>query len=103
VAGHWSTADGQLPVLLLDPGLEEEIISTVAPETSGVGGGQRQLAASARPATPIVRRLGRFCEIAYRFRILLGPARASLPQSGPFFRPAMAGTGVAAPGGGCGQ
>ena len=27
--------DGQLPVLLLDPGLEEEIIATVAPETSG--------------------------------------------------------------------
>ena len=45
-------ADGQLPVLLLDPALEEEIISTVSPET-----GQRLLAAAATPGTPLVRRL----------------------------------------------
>jgi flagellar biosynthesis protein FlhA len=45
-------ADGQLPVLLLDPELEEEIIATVSPET-----GQRLLAAAAAPATPLVRRL----------------------------------------------
>jgi flagellar biosynthesis protein FlhA len=44
--------DGQLPVLLLDPALEEEILNTLAPET-----GQRLLAASAPPGTPIVRRL----------------------------------------------
>ncbi len=63
--------DGQLPVLLLDPELEEEIISTVAPETSGVGGGQRQLAANARPATPVVRRL------ADSVRSLIGSASSS--------------------------
>ncbi|MGA8727268.1 MAG: flagellar biosynthesis protein FlhA [Terracidiphilus sp.] len=44
--------DGQLPVLLLDPALEEEIISTLAPET-----GQRLLSALGTPGTPIVRRL----------------------------------------------
>jgi flagellar biosynthesis protein FlhA len=44
--------DGQLPVLLLDPALEEEIHSTVSPET-----GHRMLAASAAPGTPLVRRL----------------------------------------------
>jgi flagellar biosynthesis protein FlhA len=43
--------DGQLPVLLLDPALEEEILSTVSPETS-----QRLLTAAA-PGTPLVRRL----------------------------------------------
>jgi flagellar biosynthesis protein FlhA len=64
--------DGQLPVLLLDPGLEEEIISTVAPETAAAGG-QRQLAASARPATPVVRRL------ADSVRSLIGSASSSAP------------------------
>jgi flagellar biosynthesis protein FlhA len=44
--------DGQLPVLLLDPALEEEILSTLAPET-----GQRLLSAAAAPGTPVVRRL----------------------------------------------
>jgi flagellar biosynthesis protein FlhA len=44
--------DGQLPVLLLDPALEEEILATLAPE-----GGQRLLGASAVPAVPLVRRL----------------------------------------------
>ena len=44
--------DGQLPVLLLDPALEEEILVTLSPET-----GQRLLAAQAAPATPLVRRL----------------------------------------------
>ena len=65
--------DGQLPVLLLEPGLEEEIISTVAPETSLIGGGQRQLAASTRPATPIVRRL------VDSVRSLIGSASSSAP------------------------
>jgi flagellar biosynthesis protein FlhA len=41
-----------LPVLLLDPGLEEEILATLTPET-----GQRLLAAQAAPGTPVVRRL----------------------------------------------
>ncbi len=65
--------DGQLPVLLLDPGLEEEILSTVAPESSAIGGGQRQLSASARPATPVVRRL------ADSVRSLIGSASSSAP------------------------
>jgi len=46
--------DGQLPVLLLDPALEEEILGFLAQEA---GGGQRQLAAAARSSTPLVRRL----------------------------------------------
>jgi flagellar biosynthesis protein FlhA len=45
-------ADGQLPILLLDPGLEEEILATLAPD-----GGQRLLASSGVPGTPLVRRL----------------------------------------------
>ncbi len=44
--------DGQLPVLLLDHALEEEILSTLAPES-----GQRLLAAGTVPGTPVVRRL----------------------------------------------
>jgi flagellar biosynthesis protein FlhA len=44
--------EGQLPVLLLDGALEEEILATLSPET-----GQRMLAASAVPATPVIRRL----------------------------------------------
>ncbi|HEV2446046.1 MAG TPA: flagellar biosynthesis protein FlhA [Candidatus Sulfopaludibacter sp.] len=44
--------EGQLPVLLLDPALEEEIAATVAPET-----GQRLLAAATSSGTPLVRRL----------------------------------------------
>ncbi|MGA2168249.1 MAG: flagellar biosynthesis protein FlhA [Terracidiphilus sp.] len=44
--------EGQLPVLLLDAVLEEEILSTLAPET-----GQRLLAPAGTPATPLVRRL----------------------------------------------
>ena len=44
-------SDGQLPVLLLDSALEEEILATLAPET-----GQRMLAAAV-PGTPVVRRL----------------------------------------------
>jgi flagellar biosynthesis protein FlhA len=44
--------DGQLPVLLLDRALEEEILATLSPET-----GQRMLAAAAVPATPVIRRL----------------------------------------------
>jgi len=41
-----------LPVLLLDPGMEEEIVATLLPEA-----GQRLLAASSLPATPVLRRL----------------------------------------------
>ena len=45
-------SEGQLPVLLLDGALEEEILSTLQPET-----GQRLLAAASTPATPVLRRL----------------------------------------------
>jgi flagellar biosynthesis protein FlhA len=45
-------ADGQLPVFLLDPALEEEILSALAPDT-----GQRLLASSTPPGAPLVRRL----------------------------------------------
>jgi flagellar biosynthesis protein FlhA len=44
--------DGQLPVLLLEGELEEEILATLSPETS-----QRMLTAGAAPGTPVVRRL----------------------------------------------
>jgi flagellar biosynthesis protein FlhA len=45
-------SDGQLPVLLLDPAIEEEITSSLSPESS-----QRLLTAVSTPAVPIVRRL----------------------------------------------
>jgi flagellar biosynthesis protein FlhA len=44
--------EGQLPILLLDAALEEEILNTLSPDT-----GQRMLAASANPGVPLVRRL----------------------------------------------
>ena len=44
-------SDGQLPVLLLDPALEEEIHSTVSPESGS------RLLASSTPGAPLVRRL----------------------------------------------
>lgn len=44
--------EGQLPVMLLEGGLEDEIVSSLAPEMN-----QRLLAAAAMPATPVVRRL----------------------------------------------
>ncbi|MDR3774257.1 MAG: flagellar biosynthesis protein FlhA [Terracidiphilus sp.] len=44
--------EGQLPVLLLDPALEEEILMTLSPDSA-----QRLLAAPAKPAAPLVRRL----------------------------------------------
>ena len=44
-------ADGQLPVLLLDPGLEEEILTLLQPETAA-----RALPAAAH-GTPVIRRL----------------------------------------------
>jgi flagellar biosynthesis protein FlhA len=47
-------SDGQLPVLLLDHALEDEILTVLAQET---GGQPRQLNASTRPSTPLVRRL----------------------------------------------
>jgi flagellar biosynthesis protein FlhA len=61
--------EGQLPVMLLDPELEEEILATLGPET-----GQRLLVAAAPPATPVVRRL------TDSVRLLIGSASsAALP------------------------
>jgi flagellar biosynthesis protein FlhA len=45
-------AEGMLPVLLLDPALEEEIVNAVSPE-----GGQRLLSSAAPPSAPLLRRL----------------------------------------------
>jgi flagellar biosynthesis protein FlhA len=45
-------AGGQLPVLLLDPALEEEILTTLAPET-----GVRLLSSTGSAGTPLIRRL----------------------------------------------
>jgi flagellar biosynthesis protein FlhA len=58
--------EGQLPVLLLDPALEEEIMATLSPETS-----QRLLQSSGSPGTPVVRRL------ADSLRQLIGGASAA--------------------------
>jgi flagellar biosynthesis protein FlhA len=44
--------EGQLPVLLLDAAIEDEILATVSSE-----GGQRLLSASSTPGAPLVRRL----------------------------------------------
>jgi flagellar biosynthesis protein FlhA len=44
--------DGQLPVLLLDPAIEEEILATLSPES-----GNRLLAAGAASGVPVLRRL----------------------------------------------
>ena len=81
-------ADGQLPVLLLDPALEEEILATLSPET-----GQRLLSAVCTPGIPVVRRL------IDSLKHLIGssssgPARAPLSKSGPLSRQAVAGAGL---------
>jgi flagellar biosynthesis protein FlhA len=58
--------EGQLPVLLLDAALEEEILSTLAPET-----GNRLLTSAAAPGVPILRRL------SDSLRQLIGSASAA--------------------------
>jgi flagellar biosynthesis protein FlhA len=60
--------DGQLPVLLLDPALEEEIVATVSPEIS-----RQLLPANPAPGTPLVRRL------ADSVNRLISSASASVP------------------------
>ena len=60
--------DGQLPVLLVDAGLEEEILAPVAPDAA-----QRLLAAGGHPATSVVRRL------TDSVRSLIGSASSSAP------------------------
>jgi flagellar biosynthesis protein FlhA len=61
-------ADGQLPVLLLDASLEEEILTATAPENS-----PRLLASGAVPATPLLKRL------ANSVNSLMGSASSSAP------------------------
>ncbi len=60
--------DGQLPVLLIDAALEEEILATVAPDA-----GQRLLAAGGHAPTSVVRRL------TDSVRSLIGAASSSAP------------------------
>ena len=59
-------ADGQLPVLLLDAALEEEILATLSPDS-----GQRLLSPGGGAGTPLVRRL------ADSLRQLIGAASAA--------------------------
>jgi flagellar biosynthesis protein FlhA len=59
-------SDGQLPVLLLDPAIEEEIIASLSPDE-----GRRLLTATTAPAVPIVRRL------ADSLKRLIGASSAS--------------------------
>jgi flagellar biosynthesis protein FlhA len=47
-------SDGQLPVLLLDPALEDEILGLLSQDSGAV---QRQLAGSNRASAPLIRRL----------------------------------------------
>ncbi len=87
--------EGQLPVLLLDAALEEEILATLSPET-----GQRLLASGvglghAGGAPP-----GRFFEASYLRLLCRGTSRAPRPESGALSRQALAGAGLAAAGGG---
>ena len=66
--------EGQLPVLLLDPALEEEILATLSPEPASGCWPPR-----ATPGTPAGPPPGRFFEATYRRRLRRGPSRASLP------------------------
>lgn len=59
--------DGQLPILLLDSALEEEILATLAPETAN-----RLLTAAVGNGVPVLRRL------ADSLRQLIGAASASV-------------------------
>ena len=88
--------EGQLPVLLLDPAARGR-------DPLHLGAGVRPAAAgrAAQPGTPSGPPSDRFCEATYRRLLRRGPARASLSQSGPLSRQALAGAGVAAAGGGC--
>jgi flagellar biosynthesis protein FlhA len=60
--------DGQLAALLLDPGLEEEILTTLSPES-----GQRFVLTASAPGIPLVRRL------ADSLKQLIGASSDSAP------------------------
>jgi flagellar biosynthesis protein FlhA len=62
-------ADGQLPVLLLESGLEEQILSTLSPAAF-----DRQLASAVPPGTPLVRRLADSV-----IQLIGSPSAAALP------------------------
>jgi len=65
--------DGQLPVLLLDPALEEEILTALGPETGQLATpGQRLPAFTAPAAVPLLRRL------ADSVRSLIGSTSAAV-------------------------
>jgi len=61
-------SEGQLPVLLLDAALEEEIVNTVSPEA-----GHRLLSAANPTGVPLVRRL------SDSLKQLIGTASAAAP------------------------
>jgi flagellar biosynthesis protein FlhA len=61
--------DGYLPVYLLDPSLEEEILATIAPENS-----QRLLQAASVSGAPLVRRLLDSLKL-----LISGSAAAAMP------------------------
>jgi flagellar biosynthesis protein FlhA len=90
--------DGQLPVLLLDPALEEEILSTLAPDA-----GQGLVAASGVPAVPLVRRLtdslrqliGTASAAALPVLLVSGPARYHVKR---WLEPVLPRLAVVAPG-----
>ena len=86
--------EGQLPVLLLAPPLEEEILSTLGAGVQPAAAGLSRAARNPSGPPP-----DRFCEATYRRLLRRGPPRASLSQSGPLSREALAGAGVAQAGG----
>jgi flagellar biosynthesis protein FlhA len=63
--------DGQLPVLLLDPPLEDEIQAAFSPDMAQHPGAGQRLLAGAPPAAPLLRRL------ADSVRSLIGSASAA--------------------------
>ncbi len=66
--------DGQLPVLLLEGTLEEEILATLSPETS-----QRMLTAGATPGIPVLRRLADSLKRLIPSTSCCGTSRATCP------------------------
>jgi flagellar biosynthesis protein FlhA len=65
--------EGQLPVLLLDPTLEDEILATCGPETGQHGGAPQRLLAGTPSAVPLLRRL------TDSVKSLIGSASSSAP------------------------
>ena len=66
-------SDDQLPVLLLDPALEDEILATLGPETGQHGGTSHRLLAGATSTAPLLRRL------TDSVRSLIGSASSAAP------------------------